>query len=60
MLDGGDEADDGMQADVESSRPMSTLRISPRLSLLLIGGAAMAGIVVMCLAVVVLALWQAS
>ena len=60
MLDGGDEADDGIQADAELSRPPPTSRISPRLSLLLIGGAAMAGIVVMCLAVVVLALWQAS
>ena len=50
---GGEDGDDASRSTVAS-------RVSPRMSLLLIGGAAIAGIVVMCLAVVALAIWRAS
>jgi hypothetical protein len=47
----------------EGARPATTPRrgaISPRLSLLLVGGVAMGGLVCMCLAVVVLAVWKGT
>ena len=43
-----------------SARRPRTSRISPRLSLLLIGGIALGGIGCMCLGVVALAIWQAT
>jgi hypothetical protein len=60
MLEGEAGAGDGGETDATIPRSPVASRVSPRMSLLLIGGAAIAGIVVMCLAVVALAIWHAS